>query len=173
MVLCRLGRHRLSDAQAARFPRSRLSGRVLRHDRDQHVVLSAPPSETLRAVAGPRGGQPAVRVHREALAEVYARNRSHCGRRAGSPSGLRSAAAGRKARSGLAAVSVLLPLRAGECCLSEGTARATYGLSVSRRGAPRLDRKSTRLNSSHVRISYAVFCLKKKKHYIHDTEYDV
>src|SRR3989442_4793226 len=27
----------------------------------------------------------------------------------------------------------------------------------------RRDRKSTRLNSSHVRISYAVFCLKKKK----------
>src|SRR5690554_7592555 len=27
----------------------------------------------------------------------------------------------------------------------------------------RSDRKSTRLNSSHVRISYAVFCLKKKK----------
>src|SRR5437868_15480885 len=27
----------------------------------------------------------------------------------------------------------------------------------------RLDRKSTRLNSSHVSISYAVFCLKKKK----------
>src|SRR5690554_7365204 len=30
---------------------------------------------------------------------------------------------------------------------------------------PPLDRKSTRLNSSHVRISYAVFCLKKKKQY--------
>src|SRR5690554_7215415 len=29
--------------------------------------------------------------------------------------------------------------------------------------APGGDRKSTRLNSSHVRISYAVFCLKKKK----------
>src|SRR5690606_41024336 len=27
------------------------------------------------------------------------------------------------------------------------------------------DRKSTRLNSSHVKISYAVFCLKKKKMY--------
>src|SRR5947199_3237297 len=27
-----------------------------------------------------------------------------------------------------------------------------------------LDRKSTRLNSSHLGISYAVFCLKKKKH---------
>src|SRR5690554_7299910 len=30
------------------------------------------------------------------------------------------------------------------------------------------DRKSTRLNSSHVRISYAVFCLKKKKKKKHD-----
>src|SRR5439155_15452667 len=29
---------------------------------------------------------------------------------------------------------------------------------------PSTDRKSTRLNSSHVAISYAVFCLKKKKH---------
>src|SRR3712207_8906356 len=29
----------------------------------------------------------------------------------------------------------------------------------------RLDRKSTRLNSSHANISYAVFCLKKKKTY--------
>src|SRR3712207_8338749 len=29
--------------------------------------------------------------------------------------------------------------------------------------AHRLDRKSTRLNSSHANISYAVFCLKKKK----------
>src|SRR5690606_39833314 len=28
------------------------------------------------------------------------------------------------------------------------------------------DRKSTRLNSSHVKISYAVFCLKKKKYHI-------
>src|SRR5690606_41196446 len=28
-----------------------------------------------------------------------------------------------------------------------------------------LDRKSTRLNSSHVKISYAVFCLKKKNRY--------
>src|SRR2546430_4111467 len=28
-----------------------------------------------------------------------------------------------------------------------------------------VDRKSTRLNSSHSQISYAVFCLKKKKHY--------
>src|SRR5439155_13027390 len=32
-----------------------------------------------------------------------------------------------------------------------------------RPAAARTDRKSTRLNSSHVAISYAVFCLKKKK----------
>src|SRR5436309_10915098 len=31
------------------------------------------------------------------------------------------------------------------------------------------DRKSTRLNSSHVKISYAVFCLKKKKKGIKNT----
>src|SRR3989442_1395914 len=38
-------------------------------------------------------------------------------------------------------------------------------LRLVRQARPRLlrDRKSTRLNSSHVRISYAVFCLKKKK----------
>src|SRR5437870_11473103 len=41
-------------------------------------------------------------------------------------------------------------------------------LSKARRGVHpsewiQLDRKSTRLNSSHVAISYAVFCLKKKK----------
>src|SRR2546427_3546065 len=30
------------------------------------------------------------------------------------------------------------------------------------------DRKSTRLNSSHSQISYAVFCLKKKKYTMHD-----
>src|SRR3712207_7013000 len=29
------------------------------------------------------------------------------------------------------------------------------------------DRKSTRLNSSHANISYAVFCLKKKSNYLH------
>src|SRR5437762_6910316 len=34
----------------------------------------------------------------------------------------------------------------------------------SRRSGNTVDRKSTRLNSSHRCISYAVFCLKKKKH---------
>src|SRR2546427_8010277 len=44
--------------------------------------------------------------------------------------------------------------------------RATTGRSPKRVAPPqstRRDRKSTRLNSSHSQISYAVFCLKKKK----------
>src|SRR2546430_10170770 len=38
------------------------------------------------------------------------------------------------------------------------------GLRVGIREHARQDRKSTRLNSSHSQISYAVFCLKKKKY---------
>src|SRR5215469_18296920 len=38
---------------------------------------------------------------------------------------------------------------------------------------PGRDRKSTRLNSSHVEISYAVFCLKKKKNQSRDREADI
>src|SRR5436309_11693897 len=41
------------------------------------------------------------------------------------------------------------------------TAREATGAMRARKSAR--DRKSTRLNSSHVKISYAVFCLKKKK----------
>src|SRR2546430_4454620 len=37
------------------------------------------------------------------------------------------------------------------------TVKTTFGVNQ--------DRKSTRLNSSHSQISYAVFCLKKKKHH--------
>src|SRR2546429_3879610 len=41
-------------------------------------------------------------------------------------------------------------------------------IATSVRSAPStLDRKSTRLNSSHGYISYAVFCLKKKKKHLH------
>src|SRR5258707_10731987 len=39
-------------------------------------------------------------------------------------------------------------------------------IELLRAGADRSDRKSTRLNSSHANISYAVFCLKKKKYEI-------
>src|SRR5437899_10135545 len=42
-------------------------------------------------------------------------------------------------------------------------------LQLVRRIDERRDRKSTRLNSSHLGISYAVFCLKKKKRQKHVT----
>src|SRR5690606_41136504 len=52
--------------------------------------------------------------------------------------------------------------------IEELLARQTDGAVVPALGAQIVaDRKSTRLNSSHVKISYAVFCLKKKSH-IHD-----
>src|SRR2546430_12428400 len=47
--------------------------------------------------------------------------------------------------------------------------RGSPGREVRRHGGAggaRQDRKSTRLNSSHSQISYAVFCLKKKKHHL-------
>src|ERR1039457_7379662 len=47
--------------------------------------------------------------------------------------------------------------RSGHCC---GHCRDELRFGVFRV----VDRKSTRLNSSHLVISYAVFCLKKKKH---------
>src|SRR5574341_1754149 len=43
------------------------------------------------------------------------------------------------------------------------TARPVVVLAVGVNGVGKTDRKSTRLNSSHQLISYAVFCLKKKK----------
>src|SRR5436305_7220808 len=53
----------------------------------------------------------------------------------------------------------------GERLHARGAVRgAPVADQIGRQAHPgRRDRKSTRLNSSHVRISYAVFCLKKKK----------
>src|SRR5690625_7033421 len=44
-----------------------------------------------------------------------------------------------------------------------GFSSSSLHSATRRRSPPERDRKSTRLNSSHVAISYAVFCLKKKK----------
>src|SRR3712207_6907427 len=51
----------------------------------------------------------------------------------------------------------------------EALGRSPYVLEVTSPGVDRpltADRKSTRLNSSHANISYAVFCLKKKIKYL-------
>src|SRR3712207_7153403 len=44
--------------------------------------------------------------------------------------------------------------------------RRLFGIAYRMLGSAIEDRKSTRLNSSHANISYAVFCLKKKKNKI-------
>src|SRR3712207_7376647 len=56
-------------------------------------------------------------------------------------------------------------VRARHRVVARPMARFLLGSRDSRRRKPTLrrDRKSTRLNSSHANISYAVFCLKKKK----------
>src|SRR5206468_11972937 len=51
------------------------------------------------------------------------------------------------------------PRRAGRAVTGHGARALTTHVLDTARG----DRKSTRLNSSHDQISYAVFCLKKKK----------
>src|SRR5437899_8080716 len=66
------------------------------------------------------------------------------------------------------ATAASVPMRSSACMDAwSASERATEGApaqgSYIEDGIP--DRKSTRLNSSHLGISYAVFCLKKKKKY--------
>src|SRR5437667_5788260 len=53
--------------------------------------------------------------------------------------------------------------RRAACAESSAGAVLTQRRRHDAHGVSRQDRKSTRLNSSHITISYAVFCLKKKK----------
>src|SRR3712207_7911163 len=63
----------------------------------------------------------------------------------------------------LAPISLVQSVIAGGLVLLTVVADRLFGFHVSRREwiGVALDRKSTRLNSSHAHISYAVFCLKK------------
>src|SRR5690349_24020122 len=63
---------------------------------------------------------------------------------------------------------MLPPIAAGKAKACFAVTEADAGLETAKiktRAERRGDRKSTRLNSSHVEISYAVFCLKKKINY--------
>src|SRR5437667_8396147 len=64
-------------------------------------------------------------------------------------------------------VAGLMTITGALCCAELATmmprAGGVYVFLREAYGAPLGDRKSTRLNSSHITISYAVFCLKKKK----------
>src|SRR5437899_4252875 len=61
-----------------------------------------------------------------------------------------------------------LPICATRSAAFRALVRTPRVLAPTRQ-APARDRKSTRLNSSHLGISYAVFCLKKKKKTKNDT----
>src|SRR5690606_41738652 len=70
----------------------------------------------------------------------------------------------RRPRSTLFPYTTLFRSRGPDSTTSstDTTEAGSGGAPPSAPGEPELDRKSTRLNSSHVKISYAVFCLKKK-----------
>src|SRR5256886_5862680 len=86
-------------------------------------------------------------------------------------------------RSVIGSVSALPALRARDAAIAPARPLATGFTNLSNvqtadtpiAPAPtkRTDRKSTRLNSSHSQISYAVFCLKKKKSTYHRNLYVV
>src|SRR6266498_1171101 len=82
--------------------------------------------------------------------------------------GARSAHHSAQRHSGTGGFSVTrspLPTYAARRCAARAVPSPRSTARRRRRPGSRAagDRKSTRLNSSHVRISYAVFCLKKKK----------
>src|SRR5436309_9927628 len=66
----------------------------------------------------------------------------------------------RPPRSTLFPYTTLFRSQVAAQSMKNGKAHAAAELAMKQ---PARDRKSTRLNSSHVKISYAVFCLKKKK----------
>src|SRR2546422_5099519 len=75
----------------------------------------------------------------------------------------------RPPRSTLFPYTTLFRSRGDSDAPGDAQGGGTCGVGASRAdeaGARRGDRKSTRLNSSHGYISYAVFCLKKKKNQI-------
>src|SRR6266478_2374033 len=89
---------------------------------------------------------------------VLRRRATPCGRRAGNQLSL--------AMIALRPVVLLTVLLAAACARSDLGAPCHVENAAGAELIPqpgRQDRKSTRLNSSHSQISYAVFCLKKKK----------
>src|SRR5258705_3782513 len=67
-----------------------------------------------------------------------------------------------KRHRGSSAILCLLPFRTNPCGAYQMVKYSIAHRSFAIQFLPEVDRKSTRLNSSHLGISYAVFCLKKK-----------
>src|SRR3712207_7411272 len=66
------------------------------------------------------------------------------------------------ARLGVSTDALRMRLRRVDDRIARALAEGTLTGAASPQAQQALDRKSTRLNSSHANISYAVFCLKKK-----------
>src|SRR5437667_7384293 len=66
-------------------------------------------------------------------------------------------------KPGVSTVCTGMGMSAAAMILSGGAAGKRFALPNAKVMIHQGDRKSTRLNSSHITISYAVFCLKKKK----------
>src|SRR5690625_6828453 len=106
--------------------------------------MSGPaPIETVMAAASPGTERTARSMHLFFHIHVPARHRGGTTNRAASP--------------------LTLPILAAENDNRVDFRKETNPIVVVEENYRSEDRKSTRLNSSHVAISYAVFCLKKKK----------
>src|SRR5690606_39963264 len=106
-------------------------------------------SLSAHALSLPEAMQSALNVHPEIRADISAR--------------LAAEEQMKAARGGYLPRVDLLAGYGREYTDSPSTRGLTHHTETLTRGESTLDRKSTRLNSSHVKISYAVFCLKKKK----------
>src|SRR5690554_7084603 len=60
-------------------------------------------------------------------------------------------------------IAMVSIIKGYKCILAVSSKSSADKIDMLKSMGAQVDRKSTRLNSSHVRISYAVFCLKKKK----------
>src|SRR2546428_8535575 len=67
----------------------------------------------------------------------------------------------------LAGVRVATVVSVGTATIAAAIGAGGLGVYIFRGVSSTTDRKSTRLNSSHDQISYAGFCLEKKKQHIH------
>src|SRR5207302_8049664 len=144
---------------------SRLRGDAADYRRLMHPLAARAP-ELLSMVLGPprpprhplllaRYGVPRL-LSALALAGVFFREREARALLAGAAA--HSLLALDEAGTGAIGLLMLASAHAGGWPVARGGSA-----SVAKAMVRRLDRKSTRLNSSHVKISYAVFCLKKKK----------
>src|SRR5262249_3682307 len=105
-------------------------GAIFRHDRDQHVVLWADAGGPREIVGRACGGESAIFVHGEIVAEVYARSGDVARGRAHRARRIRRVAPRGETRRGARAVPFFVPSFAGECRWVDGAHAEVRGLSA-------------------------------------------